>query len=275
MDLVPTPTRLTIGEFSRITHLSVRTLRRYHELGLVEPDAVDPVSGYRYYDLDQVPTAQVIHRFRELDMPLRDLRELLATSDPDRRAGLVTAHLDRLRAELDRTRASVDALQRLLDPARSAAAAASVERRTTPAVAVAAVRETVGHDEVLGWYAAATAELEAAVPVADGPPGGLYDHALFTDGRGSATVYVPCATPLVGGRVEALVLPAREVAVVAHAGSHDDIDVSYATLGSWVAAREIGVEGPVQEVYLVGPRDDPDPASWRTELAWPVFLTGG
>ena len=34
---------LTIGDFSQITHLSVKTLRRYHEAGLLEPDAVDAV----------------------------------------------------------------------------------------------------------------------------------------------------------------------------------------------------------------------------------------
>src|ERR1700730_6549891 len=55
---------LAIGEFSRITHLSIKTLRRYHEGGLLEPATVDRDTGYRYYSLDQVPTAQVIHRFR-------------------------------------------------------------------------------------------------------------------------------------------------------------------------------------------------------------------
>jgi DNA-binding transcriptional MerR regulator len=38
---------LTIGEFSTLTHLSVRTLRRYHEGGLLEPETIDPFSGYR------------------------------------------------------------------------------------------------------------------------------------------------------------------------------------------------------------------------------------
>ncbi|CAL9326169.1 hypothetical protein SUDANB135_07001 (plasmid) [Streptomyces sp. SudanB135_2055] len=50
---------LTIGEFSRLTHLSIRTLRRYHEAGLLEPAHVDPSSGYRYYDPAQIPGAQV------------------------------------------------------------------------------------------------------------------------------------------------------------------------------------------------------------------------
>jgi DNA-binding transcriptional MerR regulator len=48
---------ITIGEFSRITHLSIKTLRRYHEAGLLEPAHVDRQTGYRYYSVDQVPTA--------------------------------------------------------------------------------------------------------------------------------------------------------------------------------------------------------------------------
>src|SRR3954469_14130597 len=42
---------VTIGEFSGITHLSIKTLRRYHEAGLLEPAHVDPRTGYRYYSL--------------------------------------------------------------------------------------------------------------------------------------------------------------------------------------------------------------------------------
>ncbi|HRD62882.1 MAG TPA: MerR family transcriptional regulator, partial [Nocardioides sp.] len=68
---------LAIGEFSRMTHLSIRALRRYHEAGLLEPELVDPSSGYRYYSGDQIPTAQVIHRLRELDVPLADVRRIL------------------------------------------------------------------------------------------------------------------------------------------------------------------------------------------------------
>jgi DNA-binding transcriptional MerR regulator len=73
---------LTIGEFSRITHLSIKALRRYHQAGLLEPVQVDPQTGYRYYSLPQVPTAQVIHRFRQLGMPERQVGQLVAVADP-------------------------------------------------------------------------------------------------------------------------------------------------------------------------------------------------
>ncbi|NYV74338.1 MerR family transcriptional regulator, partial [Streptomyces sp. UH6] len=70
--------RLTIGEFSRITHLSIRALRRYHEQDLLVPAEVDPVTGYRYYAPEQVRPALAIRRFRELDLPLADLRRFIA-----------------------------------------------------------------------------------------------------------------------------------------------------------------------------------------------------
>ena len=50
--------QLSIGDFSRMTYLSIKALRHYHELGLLEPADVDPRTGYRLYDTAQVPTAQ-------------------------------------------------------------------------------------------------------------------------------------------------------------------------------------------------------------------------
>ena len=127
---------LAIGEFSRLTHLSVRTLRRYHEGALLEPAVVDESTGYRYYAVEQIPTAQVINRLRELDVPLGDVQRILGTSDPGVRASLVADHLQRLEAELVRTRVAVASLRRLLRPD---AAPLEVELRAEPARTVAAV----------------------------------------------------------------------------------------------------------------------------------------
>ena len=63
---------LTVGEFSRMTHLSVKTLRHYHQVGLLEPAQVNPDTGYRYYTTGQIPTVQVIRRLRDLEMPVAD-----------------------------------------------------------------------------------------------------------------------------------------------------------------------------------------------------------
>ncbi|WP_221203127.1 MerR family transcriptional regulator [Modestobacter versicolor] len=259
---------MSIGEFSRLTHLSVRTLRRYHDAGLLEPAAVDDGTGYRSYSADQIPTAQVIHRLRQLDVPLPDVERILRSPDPRTRAGLVADHLQRLESELDRTRAAVVSLRRLLRPGP---APLDVELRAVPATTVAAIEDDVAADDVLAWYAGAMAELDALVTAPTGVPGGLYDNALFEDGRGHLLVHLPTADPPCSGRVRPVTLPAVELAVTVHAGEHDDIDVTYGELGRWVVGNALAVAGPVRETYLVGPRDTPDPAAWRTEIGWPVF----
>jgi DNA-binding transcriptional MerR regulator len=260
---------LTIGEFSRLTHLSVRTLRRYHDAALLEPAVVDEMTGYRYYRVDQIPTAQVIHRLRELDVPLSDVQRILRTPDPSVRATLVADHLQRLEGELDRTRAAVVSLRRLLRPDP---APIDVQLRAEPARTVAAVEAVVGHREIESWYAGAMAELDAAVGAAvTGPPGGTYDNALFEQERGHSLVYLPTAAPPRTGRVHPVTLPAAELAVTTHVGEHDGIEVTYGELGTWVVENAMSVAGPVREVYAVGPRDTSDPAAWRTEIGWPVF----
>lgn len=262
--------RLSIGDFSKMTHLSVKTLRHYHQTGLLEPAEVDPFSSYRYYATSQIPVAQTIRRFRDLGMPVREVADLLAQGDPEARGRLIGRHLERLEAQLARTNESVAALRRLLDPAESI----HVERRTTSETIAASIAETVAAPQVSSWYGKAMTELgdalSAAGRTAAGPPGGLYDNDLFTDERGRMVVYVPVATPLRAGRVEPLVIPPTKLAVTVHHGSHADVDVTYGALGTWVDQHALTIAGPVHEVYLVGPRDTPDEAAWRTEIGWPI-----
>jgi DNA-binding transcriptional MerR regulator len=72
---------LTIGDFSRATHLTVKSLHHYHESGLLVPAQVDSRTGYRRYATDQIQVAQIIRRFRDLDMPLDEIRAILSAPD--------------------------------------------------------------------------------------------------------------------------------------------------------------------------------------------------
>jgi effector-binding domain-containing protein len=58
-----------------------------------------------------------------------------------------------------------------------------------------------------------------------------------------------------------------------HTGPHDDIDITYGTLGTYVRQQALEVAGPVREIYHVGPRDTADSSRWRTEIGWPTFRT--
>ncbi len=84
---------LSISDFARATHLSVKTLRHYHQIGLLEPADVDPGTGHRRYTTEQIPSAQVIRRFRALDMPLEQIRAVMAAPDLATRNEPIAGHL--------------------------------------------------------------------------------------------------------------------------------------------------------------------------------------
>jgi len=295
---------LSIGDFSRATHMTVKTLRHYHQIGLLEPADVDPHTGYRRYTTDQLPTAQVIRRFRDLDMPLEEIQAVLAASDPQVRSEQLTSHLNRLEDDLGRTQRAVASLRDLLAPA-SPDFAAGIELRAVPATPAAAISEVVAVEDAMSWLQGALGELFGVLAaqhvLAAAAPGGVFADELFTHHQGQSTVFIPYADPIqpmgrsiphadpiqpMGrstphadairpvGRVTTLVVPATELAVITHCGPHDDIDRSYATLATYVARHALAVDGPIREYYLGGQRDTADTAEWRTEIGWPVFQTG-
>ncbi|HEY7034475.1 MAG TPA: MerR family transcriptional regulator [Thermomicrobiales bacterium] len=268
-------TLLSIGAFSRMTFLSVKALRHYHDVGLLLPAAIDPESGYRRYEASQVPTAQVIRRLRDLGMPLEEVRVVVQAPDVDTRNAAIIAHLHRMERQLQQTQATVASLRNLIE---EAPAPIAVEFRAIDPTAALAVRARIGTDEVVGWLAAAFGELRATLATAGGRRLGadaaLYSGELLEDERGELVAFVPVEGAVrPSGRVERVILPAVEYAVAVHRGSFDSLDRTYAALGTVVAERAIGVEGPIREDYLVGERDTPDESKHVTEVCWPVFQT--
>jgi DNA-binding transcriptional MerR regulator len=267
-------TEMTIGEFSRVSHLSVKTLRHYHDVGLLDPESVNPSNGYRYSE-DQVSTAQVIRRLRDLDMPVADIKTLLATDDAAVRNALIAQHLERLEDGLARTREAVSSLRSLLERPQSSL---RIEHRTVPAMPAVAISDTVSREDLVTWWRGALGELHATVNArnseATGPSGGLYASEIFQHDRGDATVYIPVGgdvRPV--GRVQPFVVPAAELAVVTHHGSLHDIDVTYGALGSYATRHELSIDAPLRETYLCDTFDTPDENAWKTEIGWPILRT--
>jgi DNA-binding transcriptional MerR regulator len=68
---------LKIGDFAKLSRVSVKALRLYAEVGLLNPVQVDPFTGYRYYSEEQLKPAKLILVLRRLDMPLLTIRQVL------------------------------------------------------------------------------------------------------------------------------------------------------------------------------------------------------
>ena len=154
------PALMTIGEFSRASYLTIKTLRHYHDVGLLEPAQVDRSSGYRYYRADQIATAQTIRRLRELEMPVEQVKGVLHAADAGERNALVAAHLERMEQQLERTTAAVASLRALLQEPEGAIA---VEFRAVPSTPALSISAVVSLDALVTWWTAAFDELSGTL----------------------------------------------------------------------------------------------------------------
>lgn len=95
---------MTIGRFAHISGLTVHTLRHYDDIGLLTPAEVDPTNGYRRYRRDQIRDARVIQGLRLIDLPIDEIKRVLADPGGAQARQILLDH--RRRLELERGRLS-------------------------------------------------------------------------------------------------------------------------------------------------------------------------
>ncbi|MFB9723985.1 MerR family transcriptional regulator [Planobispora longispora] len=261
-----------IGAFSAMTRLSVKALRLYDELGLLRPAKVDASNGYRYYALSQTDKAETIRRLRALDMPIEEIKRVLAASPSDVSV-LLSAHRRRLRAQRDRHDRMLAAITRLIDGEESLMNY-TITVETLPAQTVASVRR---HTDLTG-AGARVAEgfgvlVEVLTQAGEHPAGApflvLHD-VIDADNDGDIEICIPITSPVAAAspvRVD------RRAAVTAaattHRGRHDEITPAYRALTAWITEHGHEIAGPPRETYLNDPAVTAE-ADLLTQVAWPI-----
>lgn len=267
---------MAIGPFSRASLVSVKALRSYHEMGLLIPAEVDPDTNHRSYRVSQLPDASVIKRLRDLDLPLKDINEIVAARDPDVTRTILAEHEATMRDRLEQTQRIVDELQQTIE---RPSLQTPVHLRTEPATHALVVRGLVQHADYAAFLDVAFADLYATLAASrampGGPSGARYPASVDTDDE-PIEAFLPIAAPVPvdHDRVVLDLLPEVTCAVATHVGGYETIGDTYRQLGAWVAHHAVSAEQPIRELYVVSV--DPDtfqlvpPADRRTEICWPI-----
>jgi DNA-binding transcriptional MerR regulator/effector-binding domain-containing protein len=91
-----------IGDFSKLTFVSIRNLRYYDEIGLFKPIKVDTFTNYRYYSASQIPVLNTIVALKQLGFNSDEVRHILATKDTEEGKTILRAKLTELDRKLKR-----------------------------------------------------------------------------------------------------------------------------------------------------------------------------
>ena len=267
---------IRIGDFSKLSRVSVKTLRYYDEVGLLKPVEVDRFTGYRFYEYHQLSALNRILALKELGFSLEEIGRLL---DDGLTAQQMRGMLKLREAEARRkVQEESERLQMLEARLRQIEQEDGMSKydvviKNTEAMKVASVRDVVPTPPEQGglW-----GELEGYLAMnrvrPNGPCFTLYFDEEFKERDWDIAVCEPITGDLKESpRIKVQTLPATSLACTLHNGPFVTINEAYAALGKWIDSNGYRITGPCREVYLKpahnGSQTDPETV---TEIQYPV-----
>jgi DNA-binding transcriptional MerR regulator/effector-binding domain-containing protein len=268
-------TSYSIGEFSQITGLSVKTLRFYHEKGILAPSSVDEATGYRFYDASKIEKARVIMQLRQMEFSIEDIAAVLSECNDEsdilnyleRQKNVLQQRIQEDRdivRSLDKIISNEKSAKQLLEEGNFAIAEKNIEPMLVAGIRMKGKYSDCGRGfgqlgKAIGRYICGKA------------------FCLYYDGeyRETDADFEPCF-PI---RKEVVVdgdsirtLPGARLLTLIHRGSYDQLGRSYAKILAETDRRKLKISLPTREVYLKGPGMifKGNPKNYLTEIQLPI-----
>ncbi|MBN2387888.1 MAG: MerR family transcriptional regulator [Anaerolineales bacterium] len=269
---------IRIGDFSKLSRVSIKTLRYYDEVNLLKPVEVDRFTGYRYYEFDQLPRLHRILAFKDLGFSLEEIGRLLEEDlSVEQMRGMLKLRQAEIRQQVQQEAERLERVELWLRRIEQEdfMSKYDVVIKKAAAIQVASVRGVVPTPPEQGglWN-----ELEDYLarqrvhPV--GPCFTLYHNEDEPEHDWDLEVCEPIADAMAASRkVKVYSLPAVEtLACTVHAGPFVTVGEAYDAIGKWIDENGYQVTGPCREIYLQPPTPEGnqnDPGT-VTEIQFPV-----
>lgn len=247
---------LSIGEFSKATGLTVKTIRLYHEKGLLPPARVGGESGYRYYDHASVERARIVIALRSLDFSIAECREILESCEDDADAiGFLEKQREAIAEKLRRSREVLRSLDGFIRNEKEAAMAANassfeVEEKILGPMWIAGLRAKGRYEETgkrIGQVARAAGRFIAGKPL------NLYYDPEYKEEDADFESCFPVRKPFEAKGISVRELPGGRCASLVHKGPYSELHRSYEKIFAWINAKGLRAKVPSRELYLKGP----------------------
>lgn len=265
---------LRIGEFSKLSRVSIRMLRHYDDIGLLKPAEIDHFTGYRYYREEQLFVISRITALKDMGFPLADIIRLLEIyDDRDKLEPFLAAQQKELAAQARETEYKLMLLESARKRLRKENSMGfDVTVKTIPERYAATVRMVIPRyeDEGMAWGMMA----ECKQPLTPAEP--CYAVAEFLDPEFKEENVEIMVSMAVKGKyqdtehVKFQTLPAVKVASCVVKGSYQQMGEAYATAVAWIRDNGYTISGPMFNIYHVGPADTQNPDEYVTEACFPV-----
>jgi DNA-binding transcriptional MerR regulator/effector-binding domain-containing protein len=246
----------SIGEFSRITGLSIKTLRFYHDRGLLAPAWVDDKTGYRYYDSRQIDRARIITQLRGLEFTLEQIADMLDRSEDE---ADILDFLEKQRTlieeRMQQYRGVVASLNQIIHNEREARIAMQnatfeVEEKTLDTLLIAGVRMRGPYSACGKGFGKIGRSMGRFIC---GKCFLLHYDCEYKEDDADFEACMPVRKGKAVDGVSVRELPGGRCVSLLHKGPYSELSRSYARIMSYIKDKGYEVVLPTREVYLKGP----------------------
>lgn len=266
-----------IGDFSRLSFVTVKTLHYYDEIGLLKPVKVDRFTGYRYYSADQLPRLNYIIALKNLGLSLEEIGTLVNNElKPSQMRDIFILKKAELRQRLAEEQRRLEQVEKLLEQIEKEDKMPDYQvtiKKVEPQL-IASVRDTLPTYGDVGPLFGEIYKYLAKKWVFKPS-----SHAMMIchdDEYKEHDVDVEIAVPInkkipESDRIKVYELPGMdEAACTIHKGPYDTISEAYNALMAWCEANGYQLSGPDRELFFTDPRKEKDPSKYVTEVQFPV-----
>lgn len=247
---------IRIGDFSKLSQVSIKTLRYYDELGLLKPVQVDPSTGYRLYEYHQLLRLHRILALKDLGFSLEEIGQLLSENlGTEQLRGMLRLRRAEAREKVQEETARLDRVEARLRQIEKEVSVSKYEvviKRIEP-LKVASVRSIIPTPPEQGLLWAEVGEFLASQHARSiDPCVTLYHDEGYKERDWDIEVCQPFEGEVKGaGNVKVRTLPAvATMACTLHHGPFQTVNEAYDAIVKWIEANGYRIAGPAREVTL-------------------------
>ena len=261
---------LKIGEFSKLSHLTVKALRFYEREGLLIPVTVDEWTGYRFYETGQLEDAARIKAYRQLDLSIDEIKAIMSGADAKVIFAQKAAALQSQKEEID-VRLSI--IKSILEDEKMKY---QVTVKEIPSSIVYYAEATLEkYADVMEFIPQCGEECMKLNPTLKcaNPP---YEFCEYLDGEYKETdIRIRHNEAVEKAGIESdfikfREIPATKVLSIFHKGAYEQIGEAYAFITKYAEDNGYRIAGLARECYIDGIWNKDSVDDWLNEIQLPI-----
>lgn len=261
---------LKIGEFSKLSHLTIKALRFYEKEGLLVPKSIDDWTGYRFYETSQLEDAAKIKAYRQLGLSIEEIKEILSGADLKMIFAEKAEMLKKQKADID-VRLSI--INHILEEEEMKY---QVTVKEIPATIVYYTEVRVPQFshmmQLIPQLGEECRQLNPQIKCTE--PG--YEFCEYLDEEHKESDILIRHNEAVdrmgkeSDRIKFREIPATKVLSIFHKGAYEEIGEAYAYIMKYAKENGYKVAGLSRECYIDGIWNKESVEEWLTEIQLPI-----